>query len=106
MCISKDGNKALPKHHIIPKHEWLERFGTMNGVNAKDNLCNLTLSQHAEVHLLLYELNHNDNDLEAHEACVGTILKKQQLNEIRNLHNNVPVKKKKKFHRSYRKWHI
>jgi hypothetical protein len=97
----------LPKHHIIPKHEWLERFGTMNGVNSNDNLCNLTLQQHAEVHLLLYELNHNQNDLEAHEACVGTLLKRQELKEKRDLHITEPVKKKrKKFHRSYRKWHI
>lgn len=67
----------MPLHHIIPKHEWLDRFGDLNGVNAKDNTVRLTLSQHAEVHLLLYELNHNENDLLAHQACVGMILKKR-----------------------------
>jgi len=100
----KWGIKALPKHHIIPKYEWFERFGNMKGVNAQDNTCNLTLSQHAEAHMLLYELNHNDRDLEAHQACVGTILKRMKLKEKAHLHTT--RKKRKKFHRSHRKWHI
>jgi len=94
----------LPKHHIIPKYEWFERFGNMKGVNAQDNTCNLTLSQHAEAHMLLYELNHNDRDLEAHQACVGTILNRMELKEKAHLHTT--RKKRKKFHRSHRKWHI
>ena len=75
-------------------------------MNAQDNLCNLTLYQHAEVHLLLYELNHNRYDLEAHEACVGALLKRQELKKKRDLHTIEPVKKKKRTRRTYRKWHI
>jgi len=91
----------MPVHHIIPKHEFLERFGTLNGVNAPDNTVNLTLSQHAEAHLLLYELNHNENDLIAHQACVGTLLKKAQLKQIKR-----PLKRKRKARNQYRRYSI
>ncbi len=43
------------KHHIIPKHEWKERFGTLEGVDSPDNICYLTLEQHIECHRWLYE---------------------------------------------------
>lgn len=89
----------MPLHHIIPKHEWLERFGTLKGVNAHDNIVFLTLSQHAEVHLLLYELNHNENDLLAHNACVGTLLKKFRLKNITK-----PLLKKRKVRNQYRRY--
>jgi hypothetical protein len=26
------------RHHIIPKHEWFQRFGTLDGVDAPDNM--------------------------------------------------------------------
>jgi len=103
MCISNEGNKILPLHHVIPKHEWLERFGNLNGVNAKDNVVRLTLSQHAEVHLLLYELNHNDHDLLAHQACVGMILKKHP-KVVRK--RKAPRKRKHKPRTSYRKFSL
>jgi len=86
----------LPLHHIIPKHEWIDRFGHMNGVNAKDNTVRLTLSQHAEVHLLLYEINQNENDLLAHKACVGMILRKRPIRIV----------KKRKKRNQYRKYKI
>lgn len=42
-------------HHIIPKHEWKERFGNLVGVNSHDNKVQLTISQHAEAHGWLWE---------------------------------------------------
>jgi len=92
----------LPRHHCIPKHEWLERFGNLKGVNAKDNICNLTVAQHSEVHLLLYELNHNEYDLIAHQACAGILLKRKTQQE-KKLN---PPKRKKKHLRRKNSWHI
>lgn len=92
----------LPLHHVIPKHEWLERFGSLKGVNTKDNTVRLTLSQHAEVHLLLYELNHNDNDLLAHQACVGMILKHRP----RVVKKRRAPKRKRKARNQYRKYSL
>jgi hypothetical protein len=95
---------ALPVHHIIPKHEWFERFGNMNGVNAIDNVVKLTLHQHAEVHLLLYELNHNENDLLAHQACVGMLLKKKPVRRYGKKHK--AQRKKRNTRNQYRKWSL
>ena len=89
----------MPVHHIIPKHEFRERFGTLKGVNAPDNTVNLTLAQHAEVHLLLYELNRNENDLIAHQAVLGIIKKKARLKRIRQ-----PLKRKRKARNQYRRY--
>jgi len=38
------------KHHIIPKHEWKRRFGTLNGVNNKNNIDCVTIQEHASIH--------------------------------------------------------
>lgn len=40
----------MPWHHIIPKHEWKRRFGTLEGTNAPDNLVNLSLENHTQLH--------------------------------------------------------
>lgn len=40
----------MPWHHIIPKHEWKRRFGTLDGCDAPDNLINLSLENHTQVH--------------------------------------------------------
>jgi hypothetical protein len=45
----------MPWHHIIPKHEWKKRFGNLKGVNAADNLVELRLENHTEVHLRMGE---------------------------------------------------
>lgn len=47
--------KFFEWHHIIPKHEWKERFGTLDGVDAPDNLILLTIEQHIEAHKWLWE---------------------------------------------------
>lgn len=91
----------MPIHHIIPKHEYRERFGTLNGVNAPDNTVLLTLSQHAEVHKILYELNRNENDWLAHQAIVGIILKKSHLREVKR-----PLKRKRKKKSQYRRYSL
>ena len=94
---------SLPIHHIIPKHEWLERFGSLKGVNATDNTVNLTLSQHAEVHLILYELNGNENDLLAYNACVGILLKRKPLKILKKKQYSP---KKRKARNTYKKYRI
>lgn len=52
----------MPWHHVIPRHEWKARFGNVRGLNAQDNLVNLTTEQHAQVHRLLLELNGSQYD--------------------------------------------
>lgn len=81
----------------------MERFGSLKGVNAPDNTVNLTLSQHAEVHLLLYELNGNDNDLLAYHACAGILLKRKPLKIVKKQY---VAKKKRKVRNKYKKYRI
>lgn len=61
------------EHHIIPRHEWKARFGSLRGCNTPDNIVVLTTQQHAHVHFLLYELNKNPYDLIAYETISGRI---------------------------------
>jgi hypothetical protein len=60
-------------HHIIPKHEWKKRFGNIKGVNSIDNLIELTVQQHAQVHALLYEINGEEYDRIASITLSGLI---------------------------------
>ena len=60
-------------HHIIPKHEWKKRFGNLKGVNSIDNLIELTVQQHAQVHALLYEINGEEYDRIASITLSGLI---------------------------------
>lgn len=63
----------MQKHHIIPRHEWKVRFGTLRGFNALDNLVVLTVEQHALAHKFLYELNKKTEDLVAWKGLAGLI---------------------------------
>lgn len=47
--------ERIDRHHVIPKHEWKQRFGSLEGVNSPDNLVTLTLKQHIEAHKWLWE---------------------------------------------------
>ena len=69
-------------HHIIPKHEYLKRFGNLIGVDAYDNLINLTVEQHSEVHRLLYELNGYEGDRIASVAIKGDIGREELQKQI------------------------
>lgn len=92
----------MPIHHIIPKHEWLERFGSLKGVNAADNTANLTLAQHAEVHKLLYELNGNEHDLLAYQACIGIIRKRNPLRIVKTKRYTAKKRKPRTRYKKYR----
>ncbi len=48
------------KHHIIPKH--------MGGTDDPSNLVELTIEQHAQAHLDLYETNGDPRDLLASQS--------------------------------------
>lgn len=76
------------KHHIIPKHEWKLRFGNLDGVDASDNICYLTLEQHILAHKMLYEQFgrwQDDLAVKMMSGCVGLeegIRKAQSLSNI------------------------
>jgi hypothetical protein len=40
----------MPWHHIIPRHEWLRRFGNLLGFDDPDNQVNLSFQNHTEIH--------------------------------------------------------
>lgn len=61
------------KHHIIPRHEWKQRFGNLVGFNALDNTVWLTIEQHTQAHQFLYELFGNEYDRIAFQALAGMI---------------------------------
>jgi len=74
-------------HHIIPKHEWKKRFGNLEGVNAPDNLVNLTTEQHAQVHFFLWEMNGSEYDKIAHETISGQIGKEEAVSRVVSVTN-------------------
>lgn len=53
------------KHHIIPKHQ--------GGTNDKDNIVELTVEEHAQAHLDLYNKYNNKFDYIAYMALSGQI---------------------------------
>lgn len=87
------------KHHIIPKHEWKERFGTLDGVHANDNIVYLTIEQHSEVHKLLYEQYGRWEDFLASKGLDNTIGKdefitlKQRLAQLGRKHSDETKRK-------------
>lgn len=53
----------MPRHHIIPRHEWKARFGSLSGFNAHDNQVDLYTDQHAQVHMHYFnEITHIEYD--------------------------------------------
>ncbi len=69
----------MARHHIIPKHEWKARFGSLKGVNAPDNLSpELYTEQHAQVHLHYFnEITHLECDRVAFLAITKQIGKEE-----------------------------
>lgn len=66
----------MPWHHIIPLHEWKVRINPLadkhdKDYNASDNKVLLTLPQHAQAHLFLFEINANKYDWVATQALSG-----------------------------------
>ena len=53
------------KHHIVPRH--------MGGTDDPSNLIRLTLEEHAQAHLELYEQYGNKRDWIAHRCLLGQI---------------------------------
>ncbi len=72
----------MHKHHIIPKHEWKKRFGSLEGFNAPDNIVYLTVEQHAQAHHLLFELNGYEYDRIAYQALSGMIGKEELIRQV------------------------
>jgi len=66
----------MPWHHIIPLHEWRLRINPLadrrdNDFNASDNRVLLTLAQHAQAHLFLFEITANKYDWVAAQTLSG-----------------------------------
>ena len=55
----------IHKHHIIPKHA--------GGTDHPSNLCQLTTTEHADAHNLLYCIHKNPLDKIAEQALLGQI---------------------------------
>jgi hypothetical protein len=59
------------KHHVIPRHEWKNRFGSLKGFNSKDNVVILSIEQHAQAHQLLFEQFNRHEDYVAWKVLSG-----------------------------------
>lgn len=80
------------KHHIIPRHEWMSRFGNLNGFNDVDNVVFLSTEQHAQVHGLLFELCGNEFDKIASECLGGQIGKEEAIKRASYIaHKGIPL---------------
>ena len=69
----------MHKHHIIPKHA--------GGTDDPSNLVTLTVEEHAQAHLELYEKYGRWQDRVAHQTLSGQISKYEASQEVRRLSN-------------------
>lgn len=72
-------------HHIIPKHEWKRRFGTLDGVDSSDNLVEITVEQHALAHKWLWEIYGCIEDKIAYQVLSGKIGKEELMLQLASL---------------------
>jgi len=73
-------------HHIVPKH--------MGGTDDSTNLVRLTVEEHAQAHLELYEKYGDERDLVAHRMLLGQITKAEAIKIIQKLPKSEQHKKK------------
>ena len=74
------------KHHIVPKHS--------GGTNDPSNLVRLTIEEHAQAHLDLYEKYGDERDLLAHRTLLGQITNAEAISILRKLPKTEQHKKK------------
>ena len=79
------------RHHIIPKHEWRKRFGNLRGVNAPDNMADLSLDNHIQLHKRYGEEGSKNDDL-AYRALSGQIGKEEVLKELARMNGRMMVR--------------
>ncbi len=75
------------KHHIVPKH--------MGGSDDTSNLVELTIEEHAQAHLDLYNEHGWHQDLVAHRMLLGQVSKAEAIKELQKKPKSVAWKKKK-----------
>ena len=63
--LLKDKPKMKHKHHIIPRHA--------GGTDDPSNLIELSIEEHAQAHLNLYEQHGDQRDLLAHRMLLGQV---------------------------------
>ncbi len=73
------------KHHIIPRHEWKQRFGNLQGFNDPDNVVYLSTPQHAQAHQFLFELFSKEEDYIAWKGLSGAIGKDEAIRQAMSL---------------------
>ncbi len=79
-------NIIYHKHHIIPKY--------MGGTDDESNLVRLTIAEHAQAHLDLYNKYHDVRDHVAYRMLLGQIDKAEALKIIQKLPKTKQHKKK------------
>ncbi len=73
------------RHHIIPKHA--------GGTDEKENIILLTVEEHANAHLLLYQTHHCHEDYVAWKALSGQFKKKELILELCKIGGKIQGKK-------------
>lgn len=68
-------------HHIIPKHEWKKRYGSLKGVNNSSNVELLTTEEHATIHYERWVILGFPEDYIAWRALSGQIGREQAIIE-------------------------
>ena len=80
-------NTIYHTHHIIPKY--------MGGTDDPSNLVQLTVEEHAQAHLELYEKYGDERDLVAHRMLLGQIDRAEAIKIIQKLPKTEKWKKQK-----------
>ena len=84
--LLKDEPKIKHKHHILPKH--------MGGTDDESNLIELSIEEHAQAHLDLYEQHGDERDLLAHRMLLGQVTNAEANALLRKLPKTEQHKKK------------
>lgn len=74
------------KHHIVPKH--------MGGTDDPSNLVELTIEEHAQAHLDLYNKYGHEQDIVAHRMLLGQIDKAEAIKTLQKAPKSIAWKKK------------
>ena len=74
------------KHHIVPKH--------MGGSDDPSNLIKLSIEEHAQAHLDLYNEHGWHQDLVAHRTLLGQVSKAEAIKELQKKPKSIAWKKK------------
>jgi len=90
------------KHHIIPKHEWKRRYGSLKaldetgrGINHPINIIHLTEQEHIDCHHMMWNSFSRIGDKLAYLGMTKQIDKKEMKGRKKSIETRLKISKSK-----------